>query len=206
MNGNKTVNVVGAGLSGLSAAITLAGSGVMCNLISAQPSERAQSVLAEGGINAALDTMGEHDTTAEHFEDTMRGGCYLESESAVSNLTKNAPDVVRWLVKLGVPFNSEDGRLILRNFGGQATKRTAYAKSSTGKIIMTALIDEARRYEVSGLIKRYPHHELTGINVSVNSYGKKTLDSVTVRDVYSGLSLSFSGTTILCSGGMNGFF
>ena len=58
----RRVNIVGSGLAGLSAAIHLAMAGISCNLISALPSERAQSVLAEGGINAALDTMGEHDT------------------------------------------------------------------------------------------------------------------------------------------------
>ena len=57
------INIIGAGLAGLSAAITLASHGQACRLFSLQPSERAQSVLAEGGINGALDTMGEGDTT-----------------------------------------------------------------------------------------------------------------------------------------------
>ena len=57
-----SVNIVGAGISGLSAAIMLASSGIRCNLISSMPSERAQSVLAEGGINAAIDNMGEGDS------------------------------------------------------------------------------------------------------------------------------------------------
>lgn len=201
MSENRYVNVFGAGLSGLSAAITLARKGVHCHLISAQPSERAQSVLAEGGINAALDTMGEQDTTAEHFEDTMKGGCRLESDSAVRNLTEHAPDVVKELIRLGVPFQSENGRLILRNFGGQAKKRTAYAKSSTGKIIMTALIDEARRYESEGLIRRFPHHEIVDIEVKNGA-----LENITIRDNYTGEFLSVAGTTILCTGGMNGFF
>ena len=197
----KTINVIGAGLSGLSAAITLARAGVKCNLISSQPSERAQSVLAEGGINAALDTMGENDTTQEHFEDTMRGGCYLEAESAVRNLTGHAPEVVRELVRLGVPFRSENGRLILRNFGGQKKKRTAYAKSSTGKIIMTALIDEARKYEASGMICRFPHNELIGMEIS-----RGELMSLTLRDSYRESVLSLTGAAILCTGGLNGFF
>ncbi|MBQ9276894.1 MAG: FAD-binding protein, partial [Clostridia bacterium] len=83
MENEKFVTIIGAGLAGLSAAITLARREVKCNLVSIQPSERAQSVLAEGGINAALNTMGEDDTTAQHFEDTMKGGCNLESEKAV---------------------------------------------------------------------------------------------------------------------------
>ena len=201
MEQNKQVNVVGAGLAGLAAAITLAEQGVGCRLISAQPSERAQSVLAEGGINAALDTMGEHDTPAEHFADTMRGGCFLEAESAVRNLTDHAPEVVRWLVRLGAPLMAKDGQLILRNFGGQKKKRTAYAKASTGKIIMTALIDEARKYEAQGLIRRYPHHELTGITVE-----DCNLKSIAVRDLFTQEMRAFTGRTILCTGGLNGFF
>ena len=201
MDTDRTVNVVGAGLSGLSAALSLASKGFKCNLISSMPSERAQSVLAEGGINAALDTMGENDTEGEHFNDTMKGGCYIESESAVRNLTYNAPDVVRSLVKLGVPFQSESGRLILRNFGGQPKKRTAYAKSSTGKMIMTALIAEVRKYEETGFVVRYPHHELTDMTMEDGR-----LISITVRDNFTGEYFSFSGCTILCTGGMNGFF
>ena len=201
MDGIKTVNIIGAGLAGLSAAITLAENGVHSNLISSQPSERAQSVLAEGGINAALDTMGEGDTTGEHFADTMRGGCFLESESAVKSLTENAPGIVTRLYKLGVPFENRDGRLVLRNFGGQKKKRTAYAKSSTGKMIMTALIDEARKYEAAGMIDRMPHHTLVGIKTSGGA-----LESVTVKDNYTGKCISIGGNTVLCTGGLNGFF
>ena len=201
MDDIKTVNVIGAGIAGLSAATALAEAGVYCNLISSLPSERAQSVLAEGGINAALDTMGEGDSTAEHFADTMRGGCFLESESAVRSLTENAPETVRRLVRIGVPFGSKDGRLILRNFGGQKKKRTAYAKSSTGKMIMTALIDEARRYEARGLITRYPHHELVAMDTDGGA-----LASVTVKDCFTERYYRFTGATILCTGGLNGFF
>ena len=201
MEGQKMVTIVGAGLSGLSAAITLARKGIGSFLISSQPSERAQSVLAEGGINAALNTMGEDDSPKEHFADTLRGGCYLQSEEEVRTLTEAAPGIVEELVRLGVPFNAKDGKVTLRNFGGQKKKRTAYAKSSTGKMIMTGLIDEARKYEAAGLIKRFPNHELEGITVEE---GK--LRSITVRDSHTGKALCFSGSCIFCVGGLNGFF
>lgn len=201
MSDMKTVNIIGAGLAGLSAAITLARAGVNSNLISSQPSERAQSVLAEGGINASLDTMGENDSSAEHFRDTMKGGCFLASERAVGSLTENAPSIVKELAALGVPFNAKNGQMLLRNFGGQKKKRTAHAKSSTGKMIMTALIDEARKYEAEGLIRRFPNHELTGIDVQDNA-----LVYVTVQDSRSIKCLRFTGSTILCTGGLNGFF
>ncbi len=198
---DKVVNIVGAGLAGLSAAITLSKLGVSSRLISSMPSERAQSVLAEGGINAALDTMGENDSMAEHFADTMKGGCFLESESAVRNLTESAPDIVRELYLLGTPFNNDNGRILLRNFGGQKKKRTAFSKSSTGKMIMTALIDEVRKYEAKGIVTRYLHHELVGINVSNGQ-----LDSITVLDTHTQQTYLFYGNTILCTGGLNGFF
>lgn len=197
----KTVNVVGAGLSGLSAAITLARQGIGCNLISSQPSERAQSVLAEGGINAALDTMGENDTPEDHYADTMRGGCYLEAEQTVHNLADHAPEVVRELVRLGVPFRSQEGRLVLRAFGGQKKRRTAFTKAGTGKTIMTALIDEARHYEAEGLITRWNHHTLVDMKIDAGR-----LISITIQDEYSAKLMEMSGPAILCTGGMNGIF
>ncbi|MBR1444091.1 MAG: FAD-binding protein, partial [Firmicutes bacterium] len=195
------INIIGAGLAGLSAAITLAKNGRKCRLVSKQPSERAQSVLAEGGINAALDTMGENDTYREHYEDTMNGGVYLADPNAVDELTKNAPEIVRWLFELGVGFNMKDGKALLRNFGGQKKKRTAFAKSSTGKIIMTALTDEARKYEANGFITRYPHHELKDISID---NGRCT--GVVICDSYSGEKIKFGGEVILACGGLNGFF
>ena len=198
------INIVGAGLAGLSAALTLAEKGIRCRLISAQASERAQSVLAEGGINAALDTMGEGDTTALHYEETMKGGVMLADPYAVEALTENAPDVVRRLAALGVPFNrSDDGSLTLRSFGGQKKKRTAFAKSSTGKMIMTALIDAVRRYEAEGLVERLSHHRLIRLLINEKD-GECT--GVRVRDLCGGKLYDISGAVILAVGGLNGFF
>ena len=195
------VIIIGAGLSGLSAALTLAEHGKRCILVSAQPSERAQSVLAEGGINAAADTMGEGDSTALHYEDTMKGGVYLADPNAVEGLTENAPMILKKLTELGVPFNISGGRPVLRNFGGQKKKRTAYAKSSTGKMIMSALTDAVRRYEAKGLVTRYPHHIFMGLIMS-----RKKCTGAVFRDSYSGKQLMFHGRVIVCCGGMNGFF
>lgn len=195
------IYILGAGLAGLSAALTLAGRGTACTLISAQPSERAQSVLAEGGINAALDTMGEGDTPADHFADTMRGGADLADPAAVEGLTAHAPEVVRRLIALGVPFNMQGDAPVLRSFGGQSHKRTAFARSSTGKIIMTALIDAVRRYEVSGLVRRYPHREALRLLVEDG-----VCRGVRICDVHTGQSADLRGTVLLCTGGLNGLF
>ena len=100
-----SVNIIGAGLAGLSAAVTLAQKGIPSNLISSMPSERAQSVMAEGGINACLDTMGENDTIENHIEDTLSGGVYLADTNAVKGLCRAAPEIVKRFSSLGVPFS-----------------------------------------------------------------------------------------------------
>ncbi|MBO7697471.1 MAG: FAD-binding protein, partial [Erysipelotrichaceae bacterium] len=163
------INIVGSGLAGLSCAINLAKQNKRCNLISVQESQRAQSVLAEGGINAALNTMGEDDSVDQHYEDTMKGGAYLADPETVKGLTENAIEIVNWLKDLGVPFELNEKGIVQRNFGGQKKKRTAYVKSSTGKMLMSALIDEARKYEIKGLIKRYDHHKVYDLIIEDNT-------------------------------------
>ena len=200
------INVIGSGLAGLSAAICLAETGVSCNLISEGASERAQSVLAEGGINAALNTMGEEDSPKEHFSDTLKGGGDLADPYAVEALCFHASEIIEYLEKIGVPFQrQEDGKILLRNFGGQKKKRTAFAKSSTGKVIMNALIDEARKYESSGLIRRFPHHRATEI-VFKKAGGKGKCAGVKILDLYTDKLYFCTGPVILGAGGLNGFF
>ena len=198
---NKVINVIGSGIAGLNATITLSEAGFHTNLISLMPSERAQSVLAEGGINAALNTMGEDDSPLFHYEDTIKGGCFIASEDAVRDLCNEAPNVIKRYVRLGVPFNMENGHIILRNFGGQKKKRTAFSKSSTGKILMTSLIDEVRKYEALGLVNRMYHHELKDLIIKDN-----VLYGVIIKDTYTNKIIKINGPTILAVGGLNGFF
>ena len=202
MNQNTVaVNIVGAGLAGLSAAMTFVREGVRVRLISFQPSERAQSNLAEGGINAALNVMGEQDTIREHFLDTMKGGCELADPNMVRNLTQAAPGLVKEMDLLGVPFHREQGRMIQRNFGGQKKKRTAYAKSSTGKMLMAALIDAVRRYEAAGLVTRYPHHRFERLVLD-----RGAVTGVVICDRFRKERIRLDGTVLMACGGMNGLF
>ena len=148
----KHVLIIGSGLSGLSCALALAENGIHSTLVSPYPSERAQSVMAAGGINAAL---GDGDSPQQHAADTLKSGGNIAGKAAVSGLCTEAPEIVRWLEHLGVVFTRDDrGELILRAFGGQSRNRTAYAGASTGKQIMTALIREARKYESCEVITR----------------------------------------------------
>ena len=148
------VLIIGSGIAGLTCAIECASKGMNVILVSPFPSERAQSVLAAGGINAVLDT-GDGDSIAQHVEDTLKGGCYIAGEKAVKGLCTAAPEIVKWLESLGTVFSRDtDGTISRRAFGGQSYPRTHYAGTATGKQIVTALVMEARRYEGLGLIER----------------------------------------------------
>lgn len=151
----KTVLIIGSGIAGLSCAIESAALGMQVILASPFPSERAQSVMAAGGINAALNTKGENDSPACHAEDTLKGGCGIAGREEVYRLCQAAPDVIAWLEDMGMVFTRDkEGRIDLRAFGGQSRRRTAFSGACTGKQIVTALVGRARAYECQGKIQR----------------------------------------------------
>ncbi|SFR64574.1 succinate dehydrogenase / fumarate reductase flavoprotein subunit [Anaeromicropila populeti] len=195
--------IIGSGLSGLTAAINLAKNNCNVILVSQMGSECTQSVMAAGGINASLNTKGENDSSEEHFKETIKSGMYLADSEAVWNMTENAEEVVRWLHSIGTAFNlDENYNIELRNFGGQKKKRTAFAMSNTGKQVMAALIEQTRRYELLGLIKRYPHHCFQEIILNE----KMICIGCLIKDEYSDKIEVLYGKVVAASGGMNGLF
>lgn len=151
----KTVLIVGSGLSGLTTAIECASKGIKSYLISPYPSERAQSVMAAGGINAVTEDTDEPDSVSCHISDTLKSGKNIAGSKSVEGLCNDAPHIIGWLEGLGVVFTrNENGNIARRAFGGQTYKRTAFSGSSTGKQIITALVQKARQYECEGLIER----------------------------------------------------
>ena len=151
----KRVLIIGSGIAGLSCAVSCAEKNMDVTLVSPFPSERSQSVLAAGGINAVTDSRESGDSIECHIEDTLKGGCHIAGKKAVRGLCEAAPEIIEWLEKLGTVFSTEpDGSVSKRAFGGQSYKRTCYCGASTGKQIVTALVMEARRYEGMGRIKR----------------------------------------------------
>ncbi|MDO4478310.1 MAG: FAD-dependent oxidoreductase [Lachnospiraceae bacterium] len=199
----KEILIIGSGISGLTCAISLAEMGHRVTLASPFPSERAQSVMAAGGINAALDTKGEQDSVACHVADTLKGGCYIASPTAVQGLCAEAPAILRWLETLGTVFTRDaNNRIDLRAFGGQTHRRTAYAGASTGKQIVTALVHEARKYECDGLIeRRLGLHFHSGLIRDGHCYGALMYDEV--KRVFEPI---FADAVVMATGGQNALF
>lgn len=195
--------VVGNGLAGLSAAITAAELGAKVMLISQNPPDRSQSVMAAGGINAALNTKGEEDSVQQHYEDTLKAGCRLADSEAVKEMTDAAPEIIKKLSRMGVVFSREGKEKIdLRYFGGQKKMRTVFSKSGIGKQLMCGLSQEARRLSVKGNITVKENYKLLSIIMD-----EGTCLGGVFEDNTTGKLTSITGDAlILATGGMNGIF
>jgi len=113
------VLVIGAGGAGLRAAIEASGAGVCVGVISKSLLGKAHTVMAEGGIAAAMGHVDDRDNWKVHFADTMRGGQYLNNLRMAELHAKESPECVRELEAWGAVFDrTNDGRILQRNFGG----------------------------------------------------------------------------------------
>ena len=131
----------------MSCAVRCASFGLDVTLVSPFISERSQSVMAAGGINAVVEGNDEGDTVASHIEDTLKGGGYLAKEEEVRALCERGGEIIEYLKSIGTVFSvNEDGRPAKRAFGGQSHKRTYYCGTSTGKQIVSALVNATERF------------------------------------------------------------
>ena len=198
----KKVCIVGSGIAGLSCAIECAERGMEVILVSPFPSERAQSVLAAGGINAVLSSEG-GDSIESHIEDTLKGGCYIAGKESVKGLCEDAPEIIKKLEKLGTVFSTgENGKIAQRAFGGQSYNRTCYCGSATGKQIVTALVMECRRYEGLGLIQR---RLWTDFYKALIKDGK-CYGAVFFNEACMDLEIIYADYLVMATGGQNALF
>ena len=160
----NNVIVIGGGLAGLMAAMRAAEAGMKVQVFSVVPVKRSHSVCAQGGINGALHTKGDGDSTAQHFYDTIYGGDFLANQTAAKNMCEEAPKILELFDRMGVPFTrTPEGNLDFRHFGGQKLARTAFAGASTGQQLMYALDEQVRRLEDQGKIEKYENWEFIGV-------------------------------------------
>src|SRR3989441_12841870 len=120
------VLIIGSGGAGLRAAIDASAAGVKVGLVCKCLLGKAHTVMAEGGVAAALANVDERDSWQVHFADTMRGGQYVNDWRMAELHAKEAPDRVRELEAWGALFDrTPDGRILQRNFGGHQDPRLA---------------------------------------------------------------------------------
>ena len=136
--------IIGAGGAGLRAAIEAADKGVSVGLICKSLLGKAHTVMAEGGMAAAMANNDDRDSWKVHFADTMRGGQYINNWRMAELHAKEAPDRVRELEGWGAVFDrTPDGRINQRNFGGHRYPRLAHVGDRTGLELIRTLQDHA---------------------------------------------------------------
>ena len=136
------VLVIGAGGAGLRAAIEASAAGASVGLVCKSLLGKAHTVMAEGGIAAALANVDDRDNWKVHFADTMRGGQYVNQWRMAELHAKEAPDRVRELEAWGAVFDrTKDGRILQRNFGGHKYPRLAHVGDRTGLEMIRTLQD-----------------------------------------------------------------
>ncbi|MDG6931095.1 MAG: succinate dehydrogenase/fumarate reductase flavoprotein subunit [Nitrososphaerota archaeon] len=165
------IAVLGSGLAGMRASLQAAhySNGKMrIALISKMHAMRSHSVSAEGGISGVLYPGENGDSIDLHGFDTAKGGDYLGDQQAIETLVNEAPGEIRFFDHLGVPWNrTEDGRIMLRAFGGMSVPRTAFAADKTGFFMLNALYDNILSFPN---IDIYHEHYATHLVVKGNRF------------------------------------
>jgi len=150
----SNVLVIGSGAAGMRAAIAAHEAGSDVVMVGKRLPRDAHTVLAAGGINAALGTRDPEDSWQQHFADTVKEGYFLSDPHTVELMVKNAPRAIDELIAYGADFaRTDDGEIDQRYFGAHKYRRTCYAGDYTGRAILYALAD---RVEELGI----PIHEL----------------------------------------------
>ena len=144
------VLVVGSGAAGLRAALAAQEQGADVLVVGKRPRSDPHTVLAAGGINAALGTMDPEDSWIIHAADTLYEGRMIGNADAVDLLCREAPQAIEELVRYGAEFaRGSDGQLLQRYFGAHRYRRTCFAGDHTGRVMMVALLAEADRRHIA---------------------------------------------------------
>ena len=196
---NYDVLVIGAGGAGLRAAIEASAQGVSVGLVCKSLLGKAHTVMAEGGIAAALSNVDERDNWKVHFSDTMRGGQYLNNWRMAELHAKEAPDRVRELEAWGALFDrTKDGRILQRNFGGHKYPRLAHVGDRTGLEMIRTLQDHGIHQGIE------VHMECTAITLLKD--GGRIVGAFGYEREKGRFKIFHSGAVVLATGGIGRAF
>jgi succinate dehydrogenase / fumarate reductase flavoprotein subunit len=192
---NHDVLVIGAGGAGLRAVIEAASNGAKVGVICKSLLGKAHTVMAEGGIAAALANVDERDSWKVHFADTMRGGQYLNNWKMAELHAKEAPERVKELEAWGALFDrTKDGRILQRNFGGHKYPRLAHVGDRTGLEMIRTLQDYAIHLGID------VHMEVTVLRLLQD--GQRVIGAVAYERERGRFKVFHAGAVILATGGV----
>ncbi|MHC4078435.1 MAG: fumarate reductase/succinate dehydrogenase flavoprotein subunit [Planctomycetota bacterium] len=196
--------VVGSGLAGATAAASLAELGYKVDCICIQDSpRRANSIAAQGGINAAKNYSNDGDSIYRLFYDTVKGGDFRSREANVYRLAEVSLNIIDQCVAQGVPFARDyGGYLANRSFGGAQVARTFYARGQTGQQLLLGAYSALSRQIALGAVDMYPRAEMLDL-VVVDGHAK----GIVTRDLVSGEIRSYAAdAVVLATGGYGNVF
>ena len=192
------VLIIGAGGAGLSAAISVKEDGAKVLVVNESYPTRAQTSMAQGGINAALANV-EEDSIQSHIDDTFKASGELGSLDMITKLCEDAPKTVKWLESIGMPYSrTEDKKIAQRQLGGASSKRACYAQDFTGLKILHTLYDQCLKENIEFLNEKYlldfivENNHVIGVNI---------LDIRTTN-----VEQIFSKTVIVATGGYGALY
>jgi succinate dehydrogenase / fumarate reductase flavoprotein subunit len=189
------VLVIGAGGAGLRAAIEASAAGVKVGLICKSLLGKAHTVMAEGGIAAALGNVDERDNWKVHFSDTMRGGQYINNWRMAELHAKEAPARVRELEAWGAVFDrTSDGRILQRNFGGHRYPRLAHVGDRTGLEMIRTLQDHGIHQGMD------VHMEFTVVSLLKN--GDRVVGAMGYEREHGRFKIFHANAVVLATGGV----
>ncbi|GIW26471.1 fumarate reductase/succinate dehydrogenase flavoprotein subunit [Meiothermus sp.] len=166
------VLVIGAGGAGLRAAIAAIEKGARVGVVTKSLLGKAHTVMAEGGMAAAMGNVRPEDNWKVHFRDTLKGGGMLNNWKMVENYTKEAPDRVRELEQWGAVFDrTPDGKINQRNFGGHSYPRLAHVGDRTGLELIRTLQDHAVKMGIHAHMETTIYRLLTDAGRVVGALG-----------------------------------
>jgi succinate dehydrogenase / fumarate reductase flavoprotein subunit len=188
------VLVIGSGGAGMRAAIAAHGAGAEVVVVGKRPRLDAHTVLASGGINAALGTRDPEDSWQQHFADTLGEGYLLGDPRVAELLAREAPAAVEELAEWGCGFaRTEDGRLDQRFFGAHRWRRTCFAGDYSGRAIIHALAGKVAELGIPVVEEQYVSHLLIADGACFGALA---------FDLHDGARTAFvADAVVLCGGG-----
>tara|TARA_B100000700_G_scaffold289464_1_gene346796 strand:- start:3064 stop:4821 length:1758 start_codon:yes stop_codon:yes gene_type:complete len=190
----SNVLVIGCGGSGLRAAIEVKLAGLQVSVLGKRSKTDSHTVLAAGGINAALGNLDPEDTWEQHFTDTYLEGYGIGESSQIEIMAKEAPSIVREIDAWGANFAKlKNGNLDQRFFGAHTYRRTCYSGDYTGLSILKTLIKKAESLSIPIYDSQYVTELLIKDEIC---FGAMSFNIITAER-----TVHLADAVILCTGG-----